>query len=44
MYRVHWTHNHMRFMSDAMTYEEAQALADRIRLDPTCANVEVRLA
>jgi hypothetical protein len=44
MYRVHWTHDHMRFKSDVMSYEEAKALAGRIRLDPTCANIEIRLA
>ena len=43
-YRVHWTYEHRRFMSDAMTYAQAQELADRIRLDPTCANIEIRLA
>ena len=44
MYRVHWTHNHMRFKSDAMTYTEAKELANRVSLDQTCANVEIRLA
>ena len=44
MYRVHWTHNHMRFMSPEMTYSEAVEMAERVKLDTTCANIEIRLA
>lgn len=44
MYRVHWTHNHHRFMSPEMSYTEAVEMSERVKLDPSCDNVEIRLA